>query len=111
MNIPRISHLVRPLHSLDDNLARTPAQIEEKRKQDLEDRQRLFKEYQIFQRGIEPPKEMVKRAMPETATPMQVDSNNDEDEANRPPSSKKLIIIPHPFIFKTNKFPIVKFRK
>ena len=99
--VPRISHMVKPFFSLDSQLEVTPANIVENTKNSLDDRRRMYKEYQVFQRGIEPSKEMVKRAMPETAEPMKV------DEA--PP--KKIDIIPHPFIYKINKFPVLKLRK
>lgn len=99
--VPRISHMVQPFFSLDSQLEVTPANIVEDTKNSLDDRRRMYKEYQVFQRGIEPSKEMVKRAMPETAEPMKV------DEA--PP--KKIEIVPHPFLYKTNKFPILKLRK
>lgn len=99
--VPRISHMVKPFFSLDSQLEDTPANIVENTKNSLDDRRRMYKEYQVFQRGIEPSKEMVKRAMPETAEPMKV------DEA--PP--KKIDIIPHPFIYKINKFPVLKLHK
>lgn len=99
--VPRINHLVQPFFSLDSQLNETPAQIAEREKNDLDERRKLFKDYQILQRGKEPSKEMVSRAMPETATPMKVDE----------PPSKKIDIIPHPFVYKINKFPIVKLRR
>ena len=69
--------------------------IIDKKKEDLENRQELYRTQQTENRGMRPPNEMVNRAMPKTAEPVNIEY----------PSSLQIRnVIAHPFVFPRRKF-------
>ena len=91
---PRLFEMVRPHHIFSDDLKRSPEDIVNEQRENLENRQELYREQQEEQRGKKPPKEMVNRAMPNTAEPLFV-----PEEAPKP-----FTITPHPFLFRKKRF-------
>lgn len=108
---PRIHELLTPLRrTLQSQLSKTPEQIVDEHKKEREERETEYKEQQTQQRGVEPPKEMVNRAVPKTAEPAFIPSKYlDSDHLD-------LDVIPHPFVLRKRKYqfmpvPTLKYLK
>lgn len=67
---PRLHKLIAPVKPF--NIGDSPEKIVEDQKQQLDERRKKYKEEQHFQRGSEPPKNMVERAFPKLAAPIEV---------------------------------------
>ena len=89
---PRLHRLVRPYRPF--MLTETPEEIVDEEKHDLDERRAMYKDQQLFQRGLAPPKDMVDRAMPKTAKPY----------LHNPLSIPFTGVIPHPFVFPDKKY-------
>lgn len=89
---PRLHKLVRPYKPF--MLTETPEDIIEGEKHDLDDRRAMYKDQQLLQRGLTPPKDMVDRAMPKTAKPF----------LHNPLSIPFTGVVPHPFVFPDKKY-------
>ena len=89
---PRLHRLVRPYKPF--MLTETPEEIIDEEKHELDDRRAKYKDYQLFQRGLAPPKDMVDRAMPKTAKPL----------IHVPVTIPFTGVVPHPFIFPDKKY-------
>ena len=89
---PRLHRLVRPYRPF--TLTETPEEIVDEEKHDLDERRTMYKDQQLFQRGLAPPKDMVDRAMPKTAKPY----------LHNPLSIHFTGVIPHPFVFPDKKY-------
>lgn len=89
---PRLHRLVRPYKPF--MLTETPEDIIEGEKHDLDDRRAMYKDQQLLQRGLTPPKDMVDRAMPKTAKPF----------LHNPLNIPFTGVIPHPFVFPDKKY-------
>lgn len=96
---PRIHEMLTPLkRTLQSQLSKTPEEILEEHKKEREERETEYKEQQTKQRGVEPPKEMINRAVPKTAEPAYVPQKFlDSDHL-------KLDVIPHPFVLRKRKY-------
>lgn len=93
---PFIYELVRPHHALSDDLQQTPEDIIKQHKDELEQRQELYRDQQTERRGVKPPNAMVRRAMPDLAEP-----------ANTPlPTMREtmFMVTPHSFVFPHKRF-------
>lgn len=69
---PRLHKLVKPIYHFNKHYSQKPEDVVEQQKADLNERQQIYKEQQTEQRGVAPPNEMVKRAMPCTAEPLSI---------------------------------------
>ena len=96
---PRLHSLLSPMKRIEPLL--TAEELVEQQKNELDERQKLYKDQQTEERGIAPPSDMVKRAMPETAEPTMLPI----------PNIKNVMLVPHRFIFPKRRYMLSKVRK
>lgn len=89
---PRLHTLLRPLKPFI--ISDEPTNIVEDQKKTLDEWRDGYKEQQKDARGITPPKDMIERAFPKTASPALL-------PGTQPPT---IHIVPHPFIFPRKRF-------
>ena len=94
---PFLYTLVRPIHSMDKMFQQTPEDRIKEIKDEQEEMRDDYRAQQFEQRGLNPPKEMVKRAFPNTAFPL-------FNKTQKDPAQYTGTIIAHPFIFPKRKF-------
>lgn len=92
---PRLHRLLRPIKPFI--IEHTPEQLVEEQKDDLEKRRDEYKNEQMQQRGLAPPKDMIERAFPKTAEPMLHPFRKFQD----------INVVPHPFVFPKKKYWVV----
>lgn len=89
---PMLHTLVRPYTSF--STGEKLSKIIDDENDDLEKRRELYKNYQTLQRGKEPPKNMIERAMPKLVKPITIE--DDYETTND--------VILHPFVFPQKKY-------
>lgn len=90
---PRLHRLVRPIKEIEVD---DPEKIIEDQKDSLEERREFYKNFQTEQRGIQPPKDMVERAIPKMAEPIYIPQTLQTNTG----------VILHPFIFPKKRYDV-----
>lgn len=95
----RLHELVRPFKRRE--VLPTPEEQTEQQKTEIDERQKMYRDQQTEERGVAPPSEMVKRAMPDTAEPVMLPIAN----------IKNVMLVPHQFLFPKRRYMLSKVRK
>ena len=103
---PRLHRLVRPLAPF--NLGETPTEIMDEQRKTLEERRKDYQKSKMDERGVPPPRDMVKRAFPDNVRPLSdfIAETSPAVRALKEQLNAKLFT-PHDFIVPRRKFKIV----